>query len=391
MSYNIPTLAQLQAAHQARLEAALNQSSPANDKSFLKILSATEAAEDIGLYKFAANRATANLALTAIGSDLDNIGNSYNTPRKTAITAIITATLTANTGVIIPASMGFVADSNGLLYYPQSDITAVLNIATITFSCSESGSNGNLSIGDTLQIASQIAGARTTATVTAIITVGVDAETDVDYRPRVLFAERAVTGGCNAMDNKIWAEAVTGVAMAFCYSGRPVSAGTSYPGDRSVYIKCTSDIQVDGIAPSWLLAEVAAALQYDPNTGLARQVLGLTNSTLWCYSISVQPFYVQISSMVCASGVLAACKAAITAALNTYFLNIRPFVDGVDLAQERNDTITALTVTKAIQDVLVSYGAWASSVGVGLAAGVFFSTYTMGQGQLGKLAAVSYA
>lgn len=391
MSYTIPTLAELTDSHLARLESALNQTAPDNDKSFLKVLAATEAGQDIGHYKYAADRVKANLALTAVNSDLDALGAEVNTTRKTAQYCIVTATLPADTGTIITTSFDFIADANGLRYRPTEDVTAVANVATLTMQCRESGSDGTLEIGDTLEISSQITGAQTTATVTAIVQAGIDKESDSDYRPRVLFAQRAVTGGANATDHKIWAEAVTGVKTAFPYSGRPADAGDSFPGDRSVYIEATTDIDADGYAPAWLLTEVREAINTDPDTGYSRAPLGITDATLYLRSISRTTFYVEVRNLSVDTDKEAACKAAISTSLQLYFATIKPFVDGVDVVQERNDTITSMSVGMIVMDVLSSYGATATSVGFGVVVGSFLSTYTLGQGELTKFGSVSYA
>src|SRR4030042_3287168 len=171
MSYPIPTLAEINTNHKARLESAIGQTSPTNDKAFISTLAKTEAAEDIGLYKFAADRSKQNLALTATGDDLDRIGNDNSVARKAAQTAILTATMTATTGVTIPATIDFISDANGLRYRPVAPVVAVANVATLSLKCVVSGSQGNLDVGETLEIASQIAGAPTTATVTVIATL----------------------------------------------------------------------------------------------------------------------------------------------------------------------------------------------------------------------------
>lgn len=391
MAYDIPTLQELKAAHLARLESSLGQSAPVNDKAFLRVLANTEAGQDIGLYKYAADRAKQNLAITATGSDLDRIGAEWSTTRKAATVAELTATMTAVTGTVIPAAIDFTADANGLLYRPTADVTAVADVATLTLRCRESGAAGALEIGDTLEIASQIAGANTTATVTAVVTIGVDAESDSDYRSRVLFAQRAITGGANATDHKIWAEEVTGVKRAFPYSGRPADAGTSYPGDRQVYIEATTDIDADGYAPAGLLDDVRDAINYDPDTGASRAPLGITDATLFLRSISRTTIHVEIRDFVVDADKDAACKAAINTALDTYFAYVTPFVDGVDLPQERSDTISSMTVGQAVQDVLDAYGATASSVGFGIVVGVFLTQYVLGTGELLKRGTVVYA
>ena len=389
MSYVIPTLQQLYEAHLSRLESQIGQDSPINDKAFLRVLAATEAGLDIGHYKYAADAALQNFALTATNAGLDRIGNDNSTPRKQAETAVLTATLPATTGTVVPVNREFVADANGLRYRTESEVTAVAGVATITIRCVETGTNGNLEIGDTLQISSQISGAETEATVTVIDTSGVDKESDTEYRPRVLFAQRAITGGGNATDHKIWAESVTGVKRAFPYAGKP--SGVSYPGDRTVYVEATTSINADGIAPSGLLDSVRAAINTDPNTGLSRELLGLTNDTLYVQSIIRTEIFVEIRDLSVSAEKEFLCKNDIQTALSLYLRAIAPYVDGVDLPQERSDSITTLTMSEIIQDVLFSYGATAQGVGFGLVIGTFVPLYFLNPGELTKLGGIIYA
>jgi len=391
MSYNIPTTAQLAAAHLARLESVMGQTAPLNDRAFLRVLALVEAGLDIGHYKFAADAVLQNLALTATGEGLDRIGLDNGTPRKLAETAVLTATLPATTGTVIPQGTEFTSDSSGLRYKTDSAATAVANIATLTLRCTESGTDGNLDNGEELSISSQIAGAQTVATVTATVTLGVDEESDADYRPRVLFSQRAVTGGGNATDHKIWAEAVTGVRRAFPFSGRPASEGTSYPGDRTVYVEAVTTIDADGLAPPSLLADVREAINTDPDTGLSRSLLGLTDATLWVESIIRTSIHVAITGLDVDPATESECKADISTALDLYFRSITPYVDGVDVPQERMDTITSASVSAIVQDVLQSYGATAQTVTFGLIVGISTPLYTLGQGECAKLGSVAYA
>ena len=390
MSYRIPTTAELFAAHLARLEGEIGQTSPLNDKAFLRVLAAAEAGLDIGQYKFAADAVLQNLALTATNDGLDRIGDDNSTPRKQAQVAILTAELPALTGTVIPATADFIGDSNNLRYRPEADVTAVANIATLSLRCTEPGTSGNLDVTDTLSISAQIAGAETVAEVTVVTQLGVDKESDADYRPRVIFAQRAITGGANATDHKIWSEAVTGVRRAFPYAGRPAYAGVSVPGDRTVYVEATTAIDADGIAPAPLLAAVRVDINTDPITGLSRLVLGITDATLWVESIIRTSIFVEIRDLDVAPADEAALKLDVIDALDLYFRSIAPFVDGVDIAQERTDTITPLTVSQIVQDVLFSYGAHSQGIGFGLVVGVFLPLYLLNPGELTKLGGVTY-
>lgn len=389
MSYRIPPLQELFEAHLARLEGEIGQTSPLNDKAFLRVLAIVEAGIDIGHYKFAVDAALQCLALTATNDGLDKIGEDNNTPRKQAQIAILEAELPAINGTLVPAGHEFVGDSNGIRYKNKADVVAAAGVAVLDLRCTESGTVGNLDITDTLSISAQIAGAETVADVTDTIQLGVDKESDADYRPRVLFAQRAITGGANATDHKIWAEAVTGVKRAFPYAGRP--APPHFPGDRTVYVEATTDVDADGIAPAPLLADVRAAINYDPITGESRMVLGLTDATLWVESIIRTSIFVEIRDLDVEAAKEVNCKSDISDALDLYLRSIAPFVDGVDIAQERTDTITPPSVSEIVQDVLFSYGAHCQGIGFGLVVGVFLPLYLLNPGELTKLGAVAYA
>lgn len=391
MAYKIPTSQILFDDHLARLEAALAQTAPSLDKSFLRVLAISEAGLDIGLYKYAADAALQNLAITATDDGLDRIGNDNSTPRQQAQTCIVTAELPATTGTVIPGSREFIGDANGLRYKTEADVTAVADVATLSLRCVDTGTVGNLEVGDTLSISAQIAGAETVAEITVVDQIGVDKESDSDYRPRVLFAQRAITGGGNASDHKIWSEAVTGVRRAFPYSGRPASEGVSMPGDRTVYVEAQTSIDADGIAPPALLASVREAINTDPLTGLSRMILGLTDDTLWIESIIRTSIFVEIRDLDVDAAKEADCKSDISDALDLYFRTIAPFIDGVDVVTERNDSITPLTVSEIVQDVLTSYGAVSQGIGFGLVVGVFLPLYYLDPGELVKLGGITYA
>ena len=222
------------------------------------------------------------------------------------------------------------------------------------------------------------------------MTTGADAEGDDDYRGRVLAVQQSPATGANAASYRIWAETVAGVVNAYPYSGPPAGGPTSEPPMRTVYVECATSIQADGIAPGGLLTQVRTAITTDPNTGLARQDLGLTDGTLYVQAITRTQIYVTVSGLNVPSGQVSQTQAAISAALSIYFLSVTPFVTGVDPAFGRNDTITNLTVSKVVQAVLIAYGASALNVFFGLSPGVSSGSYAVAQGEKTKLGAVAY-
>ena len=387
MGYTVPTFAAKYAEFLATLESKLGQTSPLNDKSFLRVIAALQAAEAVSLYKFAAERALQNLALTATGDDLDLI--RPDVVRTAAVTSILTASLVATTGTVIPAGTEFTGDANGLTYITSAAVTAAGNVAVLSLECEESGDDGNLTSGDTLTLASApIAGAAQSATVTALSTTGVDREEDEDYRLRIVSAQRAQTGGANAADYRSWGEEVAGVRRVYPYSGRP--SGTSYPGDRTLYIETETSVDADGLASAGILSQVVAAVTTDPATSKARQPLGLEATTLFAVSITRTEVNVTVTGLSVSGALETACKADISTALETYFRAMRPYCDGVDLTQDRNDTMTAVSISAIVQDVLDSYGASCTAITFD-AGGSALTSKTLDDGECVKLGDVTYA
>lgn len=393
MAFVIPTTQESFDAFLANLESNLNQTSPLNDKAFLRVLSGTEAMIASGLYKFAAERVLQNLALTATGIDLDRIGQNYGVIRKPAEAAVLTIELPATTGTVIPASVDYVGAANNVRYRPGTSVTSIGGIATSSVTAQTLGTIGNLNVSDTMTIGTQIAGAETVAEVVAVTNIGADLETDEVYRERVLFAIRSTTGGSNAVDHRIWSEEVAGVKRAYPYTGKPESSlpgidAASSPPERTVFIESDATIDPDGIASTALKDEVRASINNDPVTGASRPALGLTDSTLFVETITRTPFYVEITGFNAGTGVEATIKSEIEAALTQYFVSISMYVPAIDLEQERNDQITKLTLSDVVQDILTANGASAQLIEFDdtIAVPAPLDIYTLDEGELAKLA-----
>jgi hypothetical protein len=393
MALKIPTIQEATDLNVTTFESTLGQKIPLTDQAFLRVIAFIQAASQTGQYKYAIERTRQNFALTATGSDLDFIGGEYGIIRKPAIAAVLDISLPATTGTIISVINAFIGDSNGVRYIPDSQVTASGGVANLTVSAQITGVAGNLSIGDTMTIESQVAGAESIATVTAIDTLGTERETDDAYRERVLFQIRTVGGGGNAVDYKTWAEETPGVRRAYPYAGRPLGTGTSLPGERTVYIEAESSIDADGIADQNLLDSAREYIDHDPETEQSRTPLGLPNldnDTLYVESIYRTGMYVEIRNLVVESELLDSLKTDLINDLGTYFRSVIPFVDGVDVEIERNDAISAITVGGIALTVFVKYGASASTVAFGTSVGVYLSSYQLNQGELAKLVQIVY-
>lgn len=391
MAFNIPTTAASFAQILTNIESKLNQTSPVLPKAFNRVLSVALGLAITGLYKYASERAKQNLVLTATGVDLERLGFDRDVVRKTETSAVVTATLPAIDGTIIPVTASFTANVNGLRYFNNSSATAAGGISTLTLTAEQSGSSGSLAISNTLSIGAQIAGATTLATVTAIITDGTDLEDQEVYRARVLTAYRAKTGGDNSADYSIWSEEVSGVKRAFPYAGGPIDQVIPTPPERTVYIESTTEIDLDGVPTPALLAAVRANIITDPVTGFERQPLGLTSDTLFVEPITRLSIHVTVQNLNVDASKETQAKADIAAALDLYFSQVVMFVAGLDFIDDKNDVLTIASIGGVCDDALKATGGTITSVAFGLDANVDKLRYTLIPGQLPKLGPLLYA
>lgn len=391
MAFNIPATAASFAQILTNIESKLNQTSPVLPKAFNRVLSGALSLAITGLYKYASERAKQNLVLTATGIDLERLGADRGVIRKQATAAVVTATLPAENGTIIPVTASFTANVNGLRYFNNSSATAAAEIATLTLNAEQTGSAGSLAVSDTLSIGAQIAGATTLATVTVIISDGTDLEDQEVYRARVLTAYRAKTGGGNTADYRIWSEEVSGVKRAFPYAGGPLDQVTPTPPERTVYIESTVGIDPDGVPTPALLSAVRANIITDPITGLERQPLGLTNDTLFVEPISRLEIHVTVLDLNVDASKETQAKADISAALDLYFSQVVMFVAGLDFVDDKNDVLTIASIGGVCDDALKATGGTITSVAFGRDVTVSDLRYTLIPGELPKLGPLLYA
>jgi len=389
MALTLLTTDELYERNLANIEGEINQISPLNDKAFNRVIAAIEALNHKELQLYAAERALANLVLTATGIDLDILGAEYSVTRKPAEAAAMTIELPATNGTVIPVTVDYTGDSNGVRYLPDAaSPPAAGGVAVQDVTAQTLGTAGNLNVTDTMSIGTQVPGAETQAEVTIILNTGADKETDDAYRQRILDKIQSVQGGGNAADYRKWSEEVAGVARAYPYSGRILGSGS--PPERTIYIETETSIDLDGLAGAPILAEVRASITANQETSISRQPLGLTDDTLYVVSITRISIYVEIRGLTVDAAIEAQVKADVSTALITHFRALRPFIDGLDIVAERNDKITSLTIGDIVQDILGANGASAETVSFGLSPGNTIPEYSLAQGETTKLGSITY-
>lgn len=392
MAFKIPTTQSINDSIISNIEGRLNQTTPLQSNAFNRVLSAALALCLSGVYKYAADRAKQSLAKTALGDDLKAIGADRGVVFKDASFSIVEADITGSDGVSISSTIPFISSTNGLRYFPTSSQIIAGGVATLSLKCEEAGASGNLNNGDTLSIGAQVSNAATFATVTSTSQSGADEEPDESYRLRVLTSQRAKTGGGNYADYRIWAEETSGVKRAYPYSGRPITfPGTPSPPERTVYIEAQSSIDVDGIAPQYLLDDVRAMITTDPVTGYARQPAGLTDDTLYVESISVLSVNVMVENLVVDPSKDAKSKQDISDAVSLYFSTVTMFISGLDYEGDRSDTISIASIGGIVNDALRDTGGTVTSVKFGFDLLYNELRYQLRPGEKLKVGVVDYA
>lgn len=392
MGIKIPSTQEIKNEAVSIFESNLGQIIPLVKRALVRVLSVIFAFLVTGLYKFGAERALQNLAITATGDDLEAIGREYNVIKKVAVAAVLKISIPAADGTVITPISTFIGTDNGLRYFLTADSPPASGGATeFDVTAEEAGTVGNLQDDSPLTIDTQVPGAETTATVSSTVVTGAEEEDEEVYRIRVLDRIRTRGGGGNAADYRFWSEQVAGVVRAYPYAGRDIDDPIeSSPPDRIVYVEVDESIDADGLAPQSILDQVRESITTDPNTNKARQPLGLTDETLFVESIDRTSFFVTIRGLFVESTKEAQLKNDIDNAVIIYFKNIEPFVEGIDFIGDRNDTITDLTLSAVVQDQLSASGASARSVAFGFTPSTSEPSHILAQGEKAKSGGVTY-
>jgi len=263
---------------------------------------------------------------------------------------IVEITVLQQTGTLATDSQ-LVRSETNVIYRTTAPVTldAATKQVTIQASSDPSGSGGigtigNLQAGDIVSFANPLPNVASNATVVSVSEVGADAETEDSYRSRVLRrSQRKPQGGAYA-DYQIWAESVAGVENAYPYTG-------DTPGYVDVYVEATEAIDADGIAPSSLLDDVAAAIELDED-GLAtnRPATALVNTL----SITRKEIGVTVATLTAADE--AAVKTAINEGLDEYLRTREPFITGLSVLP-RQDRITRGTLGGVVNEIASAKGA----------------------------------
>lgn len=398
MSLQTPTTKQISDNIIAQLEASLNQTIPLLPKSFLRVLAKALAGVFVLLYKYGGFMflqifvRTASASETTVNgqvvSPLTEWGRLIGVGDPAAATnAELQAEVTVEVqSGILPSNSQLVNTDNGVTYITLGAVTldAPTKIVTVRASSDQaggggSGAIGNLDLGATLTFANPIANVSRNTTVVTQVVTGADGESIDAYRQRIInrFQKRP-QGGAYA-DYEIWGEEPPGIINVYPYT-------SDCPGQVDVYVEATpeSSGDPDGIPTAAQLQEVLDSINLDQDDRATRRPANALANT---FPITRTGFDIRVTGLLVDN--LAQVQTAITTAIEEYFLDREPFIEGLSVLPRR-DRITRSAVGGVVDDIVSASGGIFSSVII-TQAGINIELYSLGIGEKAKAATVSFA
>lgn len=395
MSLTTPTTKEISDNIIAQLEASLNQTIPLLPKSFLRVLAKTLAGVFILLYKYGGfiflqifvQTATADETTVngKVVKPLIEWGRLIGVTDPTAATnaeLLIDITVDNQVG-ILPSGTQLINADNGVTYITigavalsAATVQATIRAASDQAGGGGAGAIGNLDPGAIVSFANPLANVSRNAAVVSQVVTGADAETIEVYRQRVIdrFQKRP-QGGAYA-DYEQWGEETAGIVNIYPYT-------SDCPGQVDIYCEANTDTDPDGIPTPAQLQAVLDSIELDQD-GLAtrRPANALVNS----FPITRVGFDITISGLEADN--LAQVQADITTAVEEYFLEREPFIEGLSIPP-RLDRITQSGVNGVVDDIVSAAGGiFSAAVITRLSINVV--VYNLGVGEKSKADTVTF-
>lgn len=161
-----------------------------------------------------------------IGTDLDLSASDDGTAREAASAGRVSLPVTGPLSASTPINGATLSAASGLRFTPIDAVTgaALVEIstdgagaATLTLEAETPGTDGMVAAGTILTWSTAPTGFGSTATVSAVVRRGENAETDVQLQARLIERRRERPGSGNRSDWREWSVAVAGVGECFVY------------------------------------------------------------------------------------------------------------------------------------------------------------------------------
>lgn len=298
-----------------------------------------------------------------------------------ATAGIYNVEVTGTIGAVIPVSSTFKSDDDsanpGNLFIIDSTVTLVSTTQIIQLRCLSSGVETKLEVGDTLTATAPIALVNSQCVVDEEITAPLSAETEDEYRSKVLNAFRLEPQGGAGADYRLWSADVQEVKNSY-----PFAAAGFTQVNLFIEAKIADSTDGKGTPSSDTLDDVETAIE-DPTVDRPsrKPILSVVNY------LPVTPLDVLIT-ITDYVGLTAEIEATILATISEEMFKIRPFVSSIDVLDNKNDILSNHKIIGLI--LMAKPGSIFSSVSFTVD-GVDYDTYTFSNGDIPHLVSITYA
>lgn len=383
----------------AQLEAILNQTIPILPKGFNRTIAKAIAGVFILLYKYGGWIFLQLFVRTASFQETEILGKKVipliewgrligigDPVRATQAELLVDITVENQTGSILAGTL-LTSNKNGINYLLTASVVldAAIKQGNIkatsdTQGGSGAGAIGNLDPGDVVSFVNPIPNVARDTTVDSQVVTAADGETEAQYRQRVIDRFQKQPQGGAGVDYEIWGEEVAGIINIFPYTG-------AIAGFVDVYSEATpaSSGSPDGIPTQAQLNAVETAITFDSESKQTRKPV---NARLNSFAIDRIGFDVSVLGLTVDDP--ATVQSSIESAVETYFLDREPFIEGVT-PLPRTDRITLQNIEGIIDDIVTA--ANGSFLGATLTkTGDLFTIdfYPLGIGEKSKLTIITF-
>lgn len=378
------TITQLVSSAKSKLVLALDTSASSLEKAFVNVLSAVMGGAYQTLWRYGSFSLLQQFAryatydeITVLGytfRPLVELGRRLNVDDPTEATGSrieLTCPVITMGGDLAPGEL--MSSSDGRLFEVDEGVNDISG-SSITFTAlsRDLAGLGDIASGE-LEFTKPVAGLSRVATVTNLISSGVAAESEDDYRQRVVEGEQTQPQGGNTADYRLWAEEVLGVVRAYPYTDETVT------GVVNVYI--LGGTAPDYIPGSPLIASVTASIEAD-TSGRPRRPL---NDAVNVLAITYATIAVHITGFTGDSDQ----QTELSDAIDRYLRSLRPWVQSLD-PLPRRDIVSQGGIAGAAYEIAQNQGNSIGSVAVDVDSDTSIDLYYLEFGEHAKLDSIDF-
>lgn len=309
-----------------------------------------------------------------VGIGEPRIGTQWRGTVEVAVSAINTM---LSSGTQLKSSI------TGKIYLVDETKTLEDETENITVICAEMGTAGNLEVGEVLNFVNPLGNVKKTAIVKKITATATDAETEAEYRYRVVNRYRVQPQGGSLADYRIWGMEVPGVLSVYPYKD------IASPSGVLLFVSGAPSLFADRVPSSDLLLTVGKFCTYNPETGKATRkpitaVIDPSGDETYknVMAVSIVIFDVYIEGI---SGISALeFSQAVKTPIEEYFLGREPYNRGLSDDNNRTDQVAKNNVSSVTDQVAISLKVEFNNITIRKDGNVV-QTYTLGNGELCKL------